>query len=197
MLSLYLSNPLYASSLEYNEIELSFMSVKVKKDKPNDLRYITLVFRSFVFPPWATNHQSVCGIQTYTKEELKLMSEARERRKRLRFLKRPDDGRYVAVVEINRYDSAILNPTWENNLHYGPIPSLSDMTLKQADALWNSGSFDDNSEVKNRTYKLISGEPLQGRNSEIFYIDAVFQNKKIKKYRLRSKAIKHSHWIST
>jgi hypothetical protein len=91
------------------------------------------------------------------------------------------------LIRISEKGKASLNP---DGFIYGPIPKISEMTRQQADALWQAEPVPTSgSEV---TYKLSSFSD----KPEDVYIDVVFQNNKVDRYRLRAERIATQEWQS-
>lgn len=103
------------------------------------------------------------------------------------WVKRPESRCCVALIRISEKGKASLNP---DGFIYGPIPKISEMTRQQADALWQAEPVPTSgSEV---TYKLSSFSD----KPEDVYIDVVFQNNKVDRYRLRAERIATQEWQS-
>lgn len=106
-------------------------------------------------------------------------------------LSRPGSARCVAVIEISQTGETVLNPL--DGYNYGPIPSLQNMTLHEADTLWSDGpKTDDDSASQGtveRTYRFVSP------NKKEFSLDVVFTKNHIAKYRLRSTVLRASDWV--
>lgn len=103
------------------------------------------------------------------------------------WVKRPESRCCVALIRISEKGKASLNP---DGFIYGPIPNISKMTRQQADALWQAEPIPTSgSEV---TYKLTSFN----YKPEDVYIDVVFANDRVDKYRLRAERIATPEWQS-
>lgn len=112
-------------------------------------------------------------------------------------LTKPNVRNFVAVLEV-RFEKPTLNPEW-SNFDYGFIPPLWQMSISTADALW--GVKDPESLNSNaargqleRTYELRS-DNMNGMtiSKEKFFLDAVFEDAKLKRYRVRSEDVS-SEW---
>jgi hypothetical protein len=79
----------------------------------------------------------------------------------------------------------LLNP---KGFFYGPIPRLRDITPDIADQIWAAEPTEE-IDVKKRSYKLES----YGKTEDAF-LDIVFENNKIEKYRIRSPELHSSDW---
>lgn len=187
------------------------LRMKLRKEKgidldfyrqSNDLSKCNIRFEHYPFfrinsnlEPTSSNY---CGLLNSPDPEIARLY---RKRARLRFLKRLDDDRCVAVIEVLKNKPTILNPIWEYPefspmINYGPIPTVENMSIKQADVLWGQGSSKSNSFKNKRTYKLVSGHPLQGHKRAYYFIDLVFELNRIKKYRIRSTEISHNNnWV--
>lgn len=94
--------------------------------------------------------------------------------------------RCVAVVRVEHDGQVVLNPR-AKGFDYGPIPILRDMTEAQADELWGTETKSLKDDVV--TYNLMS---YQSRSN--LFIDVVFREDRIDKYRVRSDLLEKSQW---
>jgi len=143
-----------------------------------------------------------CGEKTLSKNNVPVIPST----KNLRFLKRVDDGRRVAVVQIASTKSLVLNPDWTRDtfngalscptVNYGPIPKLENLSVKQADIFWgDSESLEKSSEISktSRTYKLLlDSSPA---DKQIYLLDFLFSENKLQKYRIRTNDKEDTDWI--
>lgn len=104
------------------------------------------------------------------------------------YLRRPG-GKYASAVICSKKDGTVLlNP---EGFNYGPIPSLNKITKSQADLLW--GSKNGKEVIGNVvTYKLLPNFGYK-TNKEVL-LDIVFEDSKIKKYKIRSEFMKSLGW---
>jgi hypothetical protein len=137
----------------------------------------------------------LCGEYPLSKEDL-------ANSKSFILLRRPSDGRCVAVVEVSSDGSVVLNPRstvfpknpfrkycWD----YGPIPILAEMSISQADHLWGETGKSESNDVK-RTYRL---KTFNSPKDPDFFLDLIFKNDYVEKYRLRSSELKGaSSWLN-
>ncbi|HMX47103.1 MAG TPA: hypothetical protein PL112_23865 [Candidatus Obscuribacter sp.] len=103
------------------------------------------------------------------------------------WVRRPESRCCVALIRISENGKAVLNP---DGFLYGPIPNIAIITRQQADALWQSEPVPTTG--PRVSYKLSSFND----NPEDVYIDVVFENNKVDKYRLRAKRITIQEWQS-
>ncbi len=105
---------------------------------------------------------------------------------------KPNGRNIVAVLKV-LFDAPTLNPE-HLNFDYGPIPPLWQMSISIADALWGAKSYQAHSaeqaEVE-RTYELRSTQ-MNGKiiTKEKFFLDAVFFDKQLRKYRVRAESLR-------
>lgn len=95
-------------------------------------------------------------------------------------LKRHGTNLFVAVIKKTP-KTLLLNPIEEKLWNYGEMPSLEKMTKIQADYLWGLPiSKRDSNEF---TYQLAPSFSNDPKSS--FFIDVVFENDRLKTYRIR------------
>lgn len=94
--------------------------------------------------------------------------------------------RCVAIIRVELDGKLVLNPEGKG-FDYGPIPALCDMTQLQADELWGTETKSVKGDVV--TYKLMS---YQSRSD--LFIDMVFREDRIYRYKVRSGLIENSEW---
>jgi hypothetical protein len=150
--------------------------------------------------------------------------------RRLRYLRRPNEFKSVAIVELLPNGSVLLNPRhafggpggdtlmspeegspidlrrlWPAatkvmnsedpdriwRLDYGPIPLLSDISYAQAERLWGSDSESKSVKTNSRTYRL---KTFNNDKDPDFFLDLVFENDRIQKYRIRSTDLPDTNW---
>ncbi len=107
-------------------------------------------------------------------------------------LRNPGEFRSVAVIEINSSEVVELNPRrtlhpgkpWQTTFDYGPIPPLSELNSAECDQLWNSS---ETIYPGIRTYKL---KAFNDPEDADYFLDTVFKNGYLQKYRVRSSARK-------
>lgn len=108
--------------------------------------------------------------------------------RKLLFLLRPDEdgsrGHLSAIAEVKSNGSVILNP---DGFNYGPIPDLKELTPEQADQLW-ARNPDKQSNSQKKTYKLLA------RNNQDVFLDLMFKNGRLQKYRIRGTVVKMERW---
>lgn len=105
---------------------------------------------------------------------------------KLFMLTRPKESNAVAVVAVNPNGETVLNPV---DFSYGPIPALSSITMQQAHSLWAVESDDSSRLSFNKPTYL-----LKSKTGEDFFLDLVFENDHLKKYRVRSTLLSSSPW---
>lgn len=112
-------------------------------------------------------------------------------------LSKPNGRNTVAVLWVV-FKKPTLNPE-RSNFEYGFIPPLSQLKISTADALWG---VKDRTSVKanaargqvERTYELRSNNMnAMTISTEKFFLDAVFEDAKLKRYRVRSEDVS-SEW---
>lgn len=112
-------------------------------------------------------------------------------------LSKPNGRNTVAVLRVV-FKNPTLNPEW-SDFDYGFIPPLSQLKISTADALWGIKNWTSvNSNVTRgqleRTYELRSTNMNETTISKKrFFLDAVFEDTKLKKYRVRSEDVS-SEW---
>ena len=172
-------------------------------ESTKDLKDIDIRFGNpKVLKPIRLKHFYQCGESKSPRLEAPVIPST----KNLRFLKRLDDGRSVAAIELKPNKSPILNPKWTGNtfddalsgpiVEYGNIPILEELSIEQADRLWSKirtsySKANDKKEVK-RTYHLFSDYQKKAD----FFLDCIFSNGRLKKYRIRSVLVKNSVWTT-
>jgi hypothetical protein len=92
-------------------------------------------------------------------------------------LRTPSGTRNVAIVKVQLNGACELNPI--GRFDYGPIPPLNKMTIDVADRLW--GISEESKSNTERTYHLV-----QPHADENFFLDTVFVNGRLERYRFRS-----------
>lgn len=103
------------------------------------------------------------------------------------FLTRPNESNYVAVLQVDHGCPAILNP---DGFEYGPIPKLKDLTVLQADQLWGKAVNSDSSNLE-KIYRLAAADKSD------YFLDTVFDETKLLKYRVRSHHVRgDAAWFS-
>jgi hypothetical protein len=107
-------------------------------------------------------------------------------------LRNPEEFRSVAVIEVKANRVVELNPRrmlhpgkpWQTTYDYGPIPPLCDLTSAESEQLWTCSKY---SSPGMRTYKLKAFNDTEDAD---YFIDIVFENGHLQKYRVRSSATK-------
>lgn len=112
----------------------------------------------------------------------------------LYFLSNGSNQKVKALIAVMPSGRPILNPRY---LHfdYGPIPILSELSLRVAEILWTakandySTDFTERNKVQ-RSYELYCSN-VNGREtpSERIFLDVVFESNMFSKYRIRGKGI--------
>ena len=105
--------------------------------------------------------------------------------------------RILAVAEILPDGSLILNPEVRYRIfraNYNQIPKLEKWNLDQVVDNWKD-NLKSRTKLGNNTVKLkfefASTKPDSGK----FYLNMLFKDQKLQKYKLSNKQIKHSDWI--
>lgn len=112
----------------------------------------------------------------------------------LYFLNNGSNQKVKAIVAVMPSGRPILNP---RHLHfdYGPIPILSELSLRVAEILWTakendySVKFTERNKVQ-RSYELFCSN-INGQEtpSERIFVDVMFESNMFSKYRIRGKRI--------
>lgn len=95
-------------------------------------------------------------------------------------LKRPGTNCVVAIIK-KTLETMSLNPIEEKLWNYGEIPRLENLTKTQAYYLW--GQPTQKKESNETTYQLAPSFSNDPKSS--FFLDVVFENDRIKTYRIR------------
>ena len=96
------------------------------------------------------------------------------------FLTRPDDDKRVGIIELNIDGSALLNP---GKVNYAPLPALANISPEEAAQLWGNGVSRDE-----QTFALCL------HKQTACFLDLVFLDNKLQKYRLRGDEITAPKW---
>lgn len=115
-----------------------------------------------------------------------------------RFLQKMNDystKRKVALIQVKPDGSAILNPEMKGTFieyEYVHIPKNADLTQKDCDELWGPTV---STSPEFRTYQLeLAGKKLPDDAKKRYFIDTIFQDSKLLKYRIRGAEIKLPQW---
>ncbi len=94
-------------------------------------------------------------------------------------LKRPGTNLFVAIIKKTP-KTMLLNPIEGSLWNYGEMPRLENMTKTQADCLWGQPTSKKENEF---AYQLAPSFSNDLKSS--FFLDVVFENNRIKTYRIR------------
>lgn len=104
------------------------------------------------------------------------------------WLKRPGSKCCVAIVREELDGRITLNP---KGYQYGPIPQLACMDRQTADELWKAES-DKGITDQTATYELT----CYGSSDVVVFLDTVFKDNKLEKYKVRSSQLPAMDWHS-
>ncbi len=164
------------------------------KEDPN-LGSCNIAFQ--LFPPYKLNRK-ISKSASYSCEILdqkqdQKSAEIDKKHAQLRFLQRLDDNRFVAVVQLNAECASILNPVISDEIDYGPIPEIKEITANEAETLWGPHVSDSDGIT---TYQLALGYSSKAVTKNPYFIDVQFDGERLKKYRIRNQEISVSEWVT-